>query len=297
MDRLETLRTFVAVAERSSFAEAARQLNMSPTTATRAIKDLEQALGVTLFMRTTRSVRLTDQGASYLERCRTAIADLDAAGEEVRGGAAEPRGTLVVTAPLLFGRMHILPIIDALLRAYPALDARLILVDRVVRMVEEGIDVAVRIADLSDSALHTVRVAEVRRVVIASPAYLSGRGEPRSVTDLHDHTLVAFDGLTSPPGEWRFANIGKPAIRVAPRLTVNSSDAAIAAAKAGLGITRALSYQVAAEIKAGTLSRLLVELEPPPVPVHLVFQGARRSSPNIRTFIEAAKTYFARGID
>jgi DNA-binding transcriptional LysR family regulator len=293
MDRLEALKTFIAVADRSSFAEAARQLNMSATTATRAVKDLEQDLGVTLFMRTTRSVRLTDEGTSYLERCRAAIADLDAAEEEVRGGGAEPRGVLVVTAPVVYGRLHVLPIIDRLIRTHPALDARLMLIDRIVRMVDEGIDVAVRIADLSDSALHATRVAEVRKVVVASPDYLAQCGEPRSATDLHDHTLITFDGFAGPAGEWRFGASGKPTVRIAPRLATNSADAAIAAAMAGLGITRALSYQVAAEINSGALKPLLVDLEPPPVPVNLVFQGLRRSSPNIRAFIEAAKHHLA----
>lgn len=294
MDKLNTLRTFVAVAELSSFAEASRKLSMSPTTATRAIQDLEQALGVTLIMRTTRSVRLTDQGAAYLERCRAAIVDLDAAEEEVRGIAAVPRGTLVITAPVMFGRLHILPIIAGLIESYPGLDVRLTLVDRVVRVVEEGVDVAVRIADLSDSALHAIRVAEVRKVVTASPSYFAQHGEPQTVTDLHDHTLIAFDSLAGPSGEWRFGSSGKPAIRINPRLVVNSSDAAIAAAKSGVGITRVLSYQIAAELQTGALRTVLTDLEPPPIPAHLVFQGARRSSPNIRAFIEAAKAYFSR---
>src|SRR6516162_8996650 len=178
MDRFEALKTFVAVAEHRSFAEAARTLRISPTAASRAIAGLEDALGVTLVRRTTRSVGLTPEGTAYLERCRVALDELDAAERSLRGENAEPRGELIVTAPVVFGRMHILPIVTKLLRAHPQLDVHLILVDRVIRLVEEGIDVAVRIADLSDSSLHAIRVAEVRRVLVASPAYLAEQGVP-----------------------------------------------------------------------------------------------------------------------
>jgi len=178
MDRFEALKTFVAVADHRSFAEAARRLRISPTAASRAIADLEEALGVTLLRRTTRAVGLTPEGAAYLDRCRIALDELDDAERSLRGENAEPRGELIVTAPVVFGRMHILPIVTKLLRAHPQLDVHLILVDRVIRLVEEGIDVAVRIADLSDSSLHAIRVAEVRRVLVASPAYLAERGVP-----------------------------------------------------------------------------------------------------------------------
>ena len=178
MDRFEALKTFVAVADHRSFAEAARRLRISPTAASRAIGDLEDALGVTLLRRTTRSVGLTPEGAAYLERCRIALDELDDAERSLRGEDAEPRGDLIVTAPVVFGRMHILPIVTKLLRAHPQLDVHLILVDRVIRLVEEGIDVAVRIADLSDSSLHAIRVAEIRRVLVASPAILLNRACP-----------------------------------------------------------------------------------------------------------------------
>jgi DNA-binding transcriptional LysR family regulator len=292
MDRLEMLRTFIAVADKGSFAEAARSLNMTPSTATRAIKDLEESLGLTLLMRTTRSVRLTEAGEGYIARCRAALAELDAAERDVRGVGAKPHGTLVVTAPMVFGRLHIVPVIDAVIRANPDLNIRLLLLDRVVRMVEEGIDVAVRIADLSDSAFHAVRVGEIRKVVTASPAYLETHGAPASVAELAAHRLIHFDGLAGPPGEWRFGASGRPALRLEPRLIVNSADAAIQAACLGMGITRALSYQVANDIAAGRLQRLLIDQEPPPVPVHLLFQGQRSASPNLRVFIEAAKQYF-----
>jgi DNA-binding transcriptional LysR family regulator len=178
MDQLDTLRSFVAVAEKASFAEAARVLGVSPTAVSRGIASLEESLGVTLLRRTTRSVALTPEGEAYLERCRHVLEELDDAARALRGDKAEPRGTLIVTAPVVFGRMHMLPVIERLLRAHPALDARLMLTDRVVRLVEEGVDVAVRIAELADSALHVVRIASVRRVLVASPEYLAGRGVP-----------------------------------------------------------------------------------------------------------------------
>src|SRR6516225_9816889 len=234
MDRFDALKTFVAVADHRSFVEAARTLRISPTVASRAIAELEKDLGVTLLRRTTRSVGLTPEGAAYLVRCRIALDELDDAARSLRGENAEPRGDLVVTAPVVFGRMHILPIVTKLLRDHPQLDVHLILVDRVIRLVEEGIDVAVRIADLSDSSLHAVRVAEVRRVPVASPAYLTEQGLPSHVSDLLNHDLIAFDNFAL-SGEWRFAQSGRPSIRCEPRLLTNSVEAAIDAAHIVVG--------------------------------------------------------------
>jgi DNA-binding transcriptional LysR family regulator len=287
MDRFEALRTFVAVADHRSFAEAARRLRISPTAASRAIADLEKTLGVTLLRRTTRSVGLTPEGASYLERCRIALNELDDAERSLRGENAEPRGELIVTAPVVFGRMHILPIVTKLLRAHRQLDVHLILVDRVIRLVEEGIDVAVRIADLSDSSLHAIRVAEVRRVLVASPAYLAERDVPAQVSDLLKHDLIAFDSFAL-NSEWRFTKSGRPAIRCEPRLLID-------AALDGLGIARALSYQVDAHVRAGRLRYVLPEFDPPGVPVSLLFQASRRGSPNVQALIAAAQEYFRSG--
>ena len=291
MDRLDMLRTFVAVADQVSFAEAARRLRISPTAASRAIAALEQSLGTALLRRTTRSVRLTDEGAAYLERCRAALADLDDAALALRGAGATPGGTLVITAPVTFGRLHILPIATALLCEHPALTIELTLIDRVVRLVDEGIDVAVRIGDLSDSSLHALKVAEVRRVVVASPAYLAAHGTPASITALHDHALIAFTELDR-GHEWRFGPTGKPAIRIEPRLAANTADAAIAAAIEGVGIARVLSYQAMDAIGSGSLVTLLDGFAPPAVPVHLVYQASRRASVNVRAFIDAARARF-----
>jgi DNA-binding transcriptional LysR family regulator len=294
MDRFEALKTFVAVADHRSFAEAARKLRISSTVASRAVADLEEALGVMLLRRTTRSVGLTPEGAAYLERCRIALDGLDDAERSLRGQNAEPRGKLVITAPVVLGRMHILPIVTKLLRAHPQLNVHLILADRVIRLVEEGIDVAVRIAGLWDSSLRAIRIAKVRRVLVASPDYLAHRGVPAQVSDLLKHDLIAFDNL-SLNNEWRFAQSSRPSIRLEPRLLTNSVETAIDAALDDLGIARAFSYQVDAYVRAGRLRYVLPEFDPPGVPVSLLFQASRRGSPNVQALIAAAQEYFRSG--
>lgn len=291
MDRLEALKVFIAVADKASFAEAARSLRISPTAATRAIAALEETLGVALLRRTTRLVGLTAEGGAYLDRCRHALDELDDAARSLRGESAEPRGLLAVTAPVMFGRMHIRPIVSRLLRDHPKLEVRLTLTDRVVRLVEEGIDVAVRIAELSDSSLHVLKVGGVRRVLVASPLYLAARGMPATVAALHDHDLIAFDNF-SRNGEWRFAGPAHGVIRVKPRLLTNSIDAAIDAAIDGLGIARTLSYQVVRHVADGRLSLVLDDLAPPPLPVSILYPANRQSSANLRAFVAAAKLSF-----
>ena len=289
MDRLRILRTFVLVADHQSFAEAARRLHISPTQASRGVAELEASLGVSLLRRTTRSVGLTPEGTDYLERCRRILDDLDDADRSLRGENAEPRGTLRIAAPLVFGSIHVLPIVTGLLQQHQQLSIELSLGDRVVRLVEEGIDVAVRIADLSDSALHAIRLTEVRRVLVASPDYLLRRGTPLEISQLHEHDLVAFD---MPQGhEWRFTASGRPSVRVEPRLLTNSVEATVNAVVAGLGITRVFSYQVQGQVAAGRLCYLLEQFEPSPVPVSLLFQARRRSDPNVSAFIDATQHY------
>jgi len=287
MDRLRQLRTFISVAEHASFAEAGRRLNMSPTTVTRTIAALEASLGVPLLMRTTRSVRLTEDGAMFLERCRAGIAEIDQAFETVRGAGPSPRGTLTVTAPVMFGRLYILPIITEMLTLYPELQVRLLLLDRVVRLVEEGVDIAVRIADLPDSALHMLRIGQVRRVLSASPLYLRERGEPATLADLHHHDLIVVEDEAGPYQGCGFEESRRSGR--SPRLSVNNMDAAISAAVAGLGIIRALSYQVADHVAAGRLQRVLVDEAAPILPISLLFQSGGKDRPNIRAFTEAAR--------
>ena len=278
MDRLRTLRTFICVAEQASFAEAGRRLGMSPTTVTRTIAGLEASLGVQLLRRTTRSVRLTEEGALFLARCRAGLAEIDGAFDIVQGRRSTPRGTLTVTAPVMFGRLHIQPVVVELLRQYPDLQVRLLLLDRVVSLVEEGVDVAVRIAELPDSSLHMLRVGEVRRVMSASPSYLAARVRPTTRADLRDHDVIRVED-----------EVGRSAGPA--RLTVNHMDAAIAAAVAGLGVVASLSYQVAEDVAAGRLEHILTDAAAPALPISLLFQSGRRDHPNVRAFIEAARQH------
>ncbi|GHD00131.1 LysR family transcriptional regulator [Novosphingobium pokkalii] len=290
MDRLKTLQTFVCVAEHASFAEAGRRLNMSPTTVTRSIAALEASLGVSLLMRTTRSVRLTEEGAAFLDRARAGLAEIDGAFETARGSRLAPRGTLTVTAPVMFGRLHILPVVAELLGRYPDLHIRLLLLDRMVRMVEEGVDIAVRIADLRDSALHMQRIGEVRRVLSASPAYVQAHGMPGGLADLRRHHLIVLEDELGPQRGWGIETGGKGRL---PRLSVNNVDAAIAAAVAGLGIVRTLSYQVADHLASGRLIPVPDGDHAPAVPVSLLFQSGRKDQPNIRAFIDVAQRQMA----
>ncbi len=287
MDRLRTLRVFVCVAEHSSFAEAGRRLNLSPTTVSRTIAALESRVGAQLLRRTTRSVRLTAEGALFLERCRAGLAEIDGAFDELRGRGSAPSGMLTITAPVMYGRLHIQPIVEELLKRYPGLQARLLLLDRVVNLVEEGIDVAVRIANLPDSSLHMLRVDEVRRVLCASPAYLAKRGRPQSLSDLRDHDVIWVEDEAGPHRGWGLDDarrFGRPA-----RFSVNHAGAAVAAAVAGLGIVRTLSYQVADELAARRLEPLRIGEEAPALPVSLLFQSGRRNHPNVRAFVDVAK--------
>ncbi|HEX5377071.1 MAG TPA: LysR family transcriptional regulator [Phenylobacterium sp.] len=290
MDQLNAMRTFVSVATLGSFAEAARQLRLSPSVVTRSVAQLEDRLGLTLINRTTRSLRLTERGAIYLESCRQILDDIVDAERAVRGENAEPRGALKVAAPILFGRLHVLPVVNRLLAEHPALSIRLILSDRNVHLVEEGVDVAVRIGELADSSLMAVRLGAVSRVTVASPGYLASRPAPETPTDLAGHAIIAFEGLDA-TNEWRFRD-SDPVVRVEPRLAVNSADAAIAAAEAGVGITRALSYQVRSAVEAGRLVPILRAFAPPVSPVSAVYPAGRIASPNVAAFVRAAREHF-----
>ncbi|MDX2089801.1 MAG: LysR family transcriptional regulator [Kofleriaceae bacterium] len=286
------MRAFLAVAERASFAEAARSLRRSPATTTRAVAMLEAELGLPLLSRTTRAVRLTERGALYAEKCREILAALDAAGRLVLGEDAAPRGTLAVTAPVMFGRLHVMPIAEALGAAHPDLRLRLTFVDRITHLIEEGFDLAVRIGELADSAMVAVKVAEVSRVIVASPGYLDQARVPEAPAELRGHRIVSFDGVGS-TDEWRFGPRGQTTVKVAPHLAVNSAEAALDAIERGQGIGRLLSYQVRAGIEAGRLRRLLTSHEPAAVPVSLVYPASRRASANTQAFVAEARRYFA----
>jgi len=288
MDRLQAMTTFVAVVDSGGFASAARKLNLSPPVVTRAVAELEERLGLRLLTRTTRVVRVTDAGARFAEDCRRILADIDEAETVATGTHAAPRGTLTLTAPVLFGHLYVTPVLVRYLQHYPEVDAQCLFLDRVVNVVEEGIDVAVRIGELPDSSLQAVRVGRVRRVLVAAPAYLKAQGVPQRPEDLARHAIVSASGVT-PVSEWRFNDAGKPLLqRMQPRMRTTTNDSAIAAAVAGLGVTRLLSYQVASHVRSGALQVLLEDFEPAPLPVHVVHHEGRRATQKVRAFIDLA---------
>lgn len=290
MDQFDRFRVFTLVATHGSFSEAARRLRLSPSAVTRAVAELENHLGVVLLRRTTRSVGMTERGHIFLESCQRILADAEAAEAQVRGADASPRGQLNIAAPILFGRLHVLPIVSALLKQHPALNIRLTLSDRYVHLADEGVDLAIRIGTLADSSLVARKLGDVTRVLVASPDYLKGHGAPQAPKDLAGHDIIAFESVDA-TNEWRM-EAGQKSIRVNPRLMVNSADAAIVAAQDGLGITRALSYQVQDAIAAGRLVQVLSDNASEPLPINAVFPSRRLSSPNLNAFLEAARGHF-----
>jgi DNA-binding transcriptional LysR family regulator len=286
MDRLDELAIFVAILDEGSLAAAGRKLRRSPPAVTRALAVLEERVGARLLERTTRRSRPTEAGRRLADQARQVLTGY---GDAVREVAAAPvRGVLRVTAPLVFGRRHVTPIVASFLDAYPGLRVELVLSDRNLNLIDEGLDVALRIGPLADSSLVVRKVGEVRRVLVASPSYLAGRAPLRAPGDLTAHDVIF---TASRPGAfaWRFG--GSPrdhAVRLVPRLVVNEVDATLFAVRAGRGIGRALSYQVADDIAAGTLVRLLPAYEPPLLPVQLVVPSARHLSPKARSFVDHA---------
>ena len=286
MDRFHLMAVYVAVAEEESFAGGARRLGMSPPAVTRAIASLEERLGVKLLTRTTRFVRATDAGQRYLEHARRIIADADEADEAVAGVHAAPRGQLSVTAPVLFGRMFVTPSIVDYLQRFPDMTLSAVFLDRVVNLLEEGMDVGVRIGELPDSSMKAISVGHVRRVVCAAPEYLKKNGVPRAPADLAKHTVVAASPV-SPSVDWKFTNGKKTtSVKLAPRLTVTSNEAAIVAAVQGFGVTRLLSYQIAAFLESGQLKAVLIDYEPPRLPIHVLHSEGRQASAKVRTFVD-----------
>ncbi|WP_297576395.1 LysR family transcriptional regulator [uncultured Deefgea sp.] len=286
MDRFHQMSVYVAVAETESFAAGARKLGMSPPAVTRAVAALEEELGVKLLNRTTRYVRATDAGVRYLDDARRILAEVQEADEVAGGVNAEPRGHLVVTAPVLFGQLFVMPSVVGFLQRYPDVDVSALFLDRVVNMLEEGVDVGIRIGALPDSSMRAIRVGQVRRVLCASPEYLAQYGIPNTPNDLLKHQIVAASSI-SPNIEWKFGDDeSAKAIRIKPRLTVTSNDGAIAAVRHGAGITRLLSYQVAGLLQTGELKTVLGEFEPKPLPIHIVHREGRHGSAKIRAFVD-----------
>ena len=286
MDRLEAMQTFVAVADLGGFAPAARKLGLSPPAVTRLVAALEQRLGTRLLQRTTRKVALTDAGVRYLERIRRVLADIDEAELAAEGERSRPAGRLVVSAPVGFGRLHVSPVMSAYLKRYPEVSSELRLEDRLVNLVEDGVDLAVRIGQLPDSALVARQVGVMRRIVVASPAYLSAHGEPKTPEALAAHQIIQF-AATAGSADWRFGSDGDELrINVTPRLTTNVADAAIQYAEAGGGCTRVLAYQAARAVKRGRLKVVLQKFEQPAMPIHIVYPTSRLLSAKVRAFID-----------
>lgn len=285
MDRLDELTVFVAILDAGSLSLAARRLRRSAPSVTRALATLEARLGTRLIERTTRRLTPTETGQRFAAEAHRALA---AYSDALRPNEdALPRGLLRITAPLIFGRRHVTPVVASFLAAYPAMQAELLLADRTLDLLEEGLDVALRIGPVADTGPAPQLVGEVRRVVVASPEYLAAHGEPGVPAELARHAVVHVVSRPIPP-EWRF-RVGRRerVVRLAPRLTVNEIEAALVAVRAGHGVTRVLSYQVADELAAGTLVRLLRAYEPPALPVGLVCASAEPPS-RVRAFLAHA---------
>lgn len=292
MDRLTAMTVFAAVCDASSFAGAARRLGLSPPAVTRTVVALETHLGVRLLQRTTRSLHLTEAGTRYLEQVRRVLAEADAADEIARGEQERPRGRLVITAPLIFGRMHVAALVRRFLALHPDVTAELQLNDRNVSLIEEGVDVAIRIGTLDDSTLVARRLGTTRRVVVASPAYLDARGRPATPADLDAHDTISF-GPAHAARDWTFADADDSTrltrVPIRPRLATNSGDAAIDYAIDGGGLTRALHYQVAPHVARGELAIVLADHEPAPSPIHALYPSARLLSARVRAFLDLAQ--------
>jgi len=286
MDRFQAIQVFVKVAECGGFASAARTLAMSPPAVTRAIAMLEDRLGTRLFVRTTRSVRLTESGERFLQDSRQILLDLEEAEEAAVGSHAAPRGELHMTAPVLFGRMFVTPILGDFLDRYAMVKARTLFVDRVVNLMDEGLDVAIRIGELPDSSLTAVKVGSVRRVFFASPDYIKTHGLPQRPEDLSQHRLIQSTAM-GPAPEWTFQiNNKRTAIRIDPHIRMNTNDAVIELAVRGWGIAHQLSYQIAPDLAAGRLQTVLGEFEQPSLPIHVVHQEGRMVSGKVRSFVD-----------
>ena len=286
MDRLQTMLVFIAVAEEAGFAAAARRLNMSPPSVTRAVGELEARLRARLLHRTTRTVRLTDAGARYLADCKRIMSEIEEADSHAAGIHAAPQGAVSLTGSILFGRIVLTPILVDLMERYRDISINTLFVDRVVGLIDEGIDIAVRIAELPDSSLAAIRVGSVRRVMCAAPDYLAARGYPQSPRDLAAHDTIDFVNIM-PRDEWVFERDGEsPVFKTRSQLRTNSADVAITAAVSGCGITRVLSYMVMPQLESGELEIVLPDFTPPAVPVHVVHKEQGQTSGRVRAVVD-----------
>ncbi len=288
MDRLGAMRLFATIADAGSLSAAGRRLGMPLTTVSRKLALLEQQLGARLVTRTTRALALTEPGRNYLDACRRIIEELDAAEARLSGEQSEPQGQLAITAPVVFGRRHVLPVVDAFLRQHPKVNVRLLLLDRPVDLLEEGLDVAIRIGTLANSSLIATRVGAVRNIVCASPGYLKAHGVPKGPEQLAEHDCITFSGLAG-GDRWGISH-GKRQKRVPvrARLVVNTAEAAVDAAIAGLGITRVLSYQAASAVADGALQIILSGWDDAELPVNILRREGRLAQPKVQAFVAFA---------
>ncbi len=287
MDRIQALEVFIAVAEARSFAGGARKTGLSAPSVTRGINSLEDRLGARLFTRTTRRVRLTDVGQAYLEDARQILEHLQAANDAAAGAATNPVGQLRLTCSHEFGRIYVMPILTEFLSLYPDVSVDVVMVDRIVNLVEEGFDIAVRIGHLPSSDLSAIKVGRVRRVVCGSPDYFARNDMPLSPEELKAHSTIAISPV-SPSPEWRFGYRMDQVVRVDSRLTVSSVASGIEVARKGWGLTRVLSYQIGPDLENGAMQTVLEDFEPEPLPIHLVHVEGRRAAAKVRAFVDLA---------
>jgi len=288
MDRFEAMATLIAAVDGGSLSAASRKLGMPLATVSRKVSELEAHLRTQIVVRTSRKLMLTEAGRAYVAAGRRILEEIEEAERTAAGEYRAPRGHLTMTAPIMFGRLHVEPVVLAFLKAYPDIDARLVLADHVVNLVEDQVDVAIRIGALPDSAMVATRLGAVRWVTCASPDYLAARGTPETLEALAAHDCIMFEGIYSTK-IWAFGREREAvALPIRPRFAVNTADAAIAAAVAGAGITRVLSYQVADAVAAGALQPVLHQFEPEPLPVHLVYPAQSLLPLKLRAFLDFA---------
>jgi DNA-binding transcriptional LysR family regulator len=299
MDRLDAMKVFVVALDEGSLAGAGRKLGRSPAAVSRAIAFLEARVGAELLHRTTRSIKLSEEGERYAAACRRVLAELEEVDVSVGGGTSAPRGTLTLTAPVLSGELVLRPVLDAFLDATPTVSARLLLLDRPVSLIDEGIDIALRIGHLTDSAMVAQRIGEVRRVLVAAPRYLKQNPRIDEPSDLVKHQIIAMAHI---PQSWTFPPLPGSSVprtvQFTPRLVINSIRGAVASAVGGRGVARFFSYQVADHVRRGELEIVLTDHEHPPLPVQMIAPQGRLSVPKVRCFMDFAvprlRNHFAR---
>lgn len=296
MDKFREMEVFVAIVDRGSFTGASEKLGMSAPTVSRALNSLETRVGAQLIARTTRSIRPTDAGMFYLEACRRVLDTIADAESNIAAEQSKPAGTLTVSAPVLFGQRFIAPLINAYANSYPDVSVNVVYVDRTTRLIEEGVDIAIRIGHLGDSSVFAVPLGSVSRRTYAAPAYLDALGEPVHPRQLSDHHCVSFTGVTHPLEWLYYENGSRLPVRVRPRMIVDLAPAAVMAAVDRVGITQLLSYQAAPEVLSGSLQRILAAFEPESIPVNLLHVERKGTSMKIRSFVEFVTETLRRNV-